>query len=163
MNAKTSQLQIRVSPDQKAALKRLAADAGLSVSAYVLSVVLPPAQAEFHARVAAFAGTDDRRKTLAELVRFLADLTPDEFPSSVGEPDFTGIPLLSQNLIAACVEQEAHRKQVGVPAWTRHVPPMERPYFEWDLRSLRPHLMRVAPAAFKRRSLYVADPAEVGA
>ena len=47
MQTKTSQLQIRVSPEEKSALKRLAASAGQSVSSYVLSRVLPSAELEF--------------------------------------------------------------------------------------------------------------------
>lgn len=158
MGPKTSQLQIRVSPDQKAALKRLAADAGVSVSAYVLSVVLPPTQAEFQQHVNALTSPSDRRRVLADLVAFLSGLSPAEFPVSVHEVDLKGIPLLAQNLLASCVEQEATRKAVPAPDWTRNVPPMDRPYFEWDLRSLRPHLMRISPPAFKRRSLYLGAP-----
>ena len=41
MSAKTSQLQIRVSPEEKQLIREAAERAGLSVSAYVLQVALP--------------------------------------------------------------------------------------------------------------------------
>ncbi|MGI9037626.1 MAG: plasmid mobilization protein [Gemmatimonadota bacterium] len=41
MTAKTEQVQIRVSPAEKAALKQRAAEAGLGMSAYVLARALP--------------------------------------------------------------------------------------------------------------------------
>ena len=42
MTRKSEQIQIRVTPHQKAALKRRAKHAGQDVSSYVLSRTLPP-------------------------------------------------------------------------------------------------------------------------
>ena len=47
MSMKSEQLQIRVTPRQKVALKRSAAAAGVDVSTYVLSRVLPPSHDRF--------------------------------------------------------------------------------------------------------------------
>ena len=156
MGTKSSQLQIRVSLEQKVALKRLAADAGLSVSAYVLSTLLPSQRLEFNRRAVMLAGADDHAKAWSDLQLWLSRLTSEEFLEAVASADLEGLPPLAQNLVAAAVEQEAHRKGVGSPAWTGRVDPLERPHFAWSLRSLRPHLMRVTPLVFKRRNVFLA-------
>ena len=155
MSGKTSQLQIRVSPSEKATLKRLAADAGLSISAYVLSVSLPSRQLEFHERLVGLLTPADRDKALSDLGLFLSGLDVDEFRDAAVTADLDGMPLLLQNLAAAAVEQEAQRKSVPPPAWTARVPPLPRPHFSWELRSLRPHLMRVTPPSYKRRNVFL--------
>lgn len=156
MGNKTSQLQIRVSPEQKVALKRLASEAGVSVSAYVLSVVLPSTQEEFQAQVRALASSIDRSKALSDLTLFLSGLSPAEFPTAVADLDLSKLSLTLQNYVAAAVEQEAQRKQLDPPGWVASVPAPDQPNFAWDLPSLRPHLMRVTPLTFKRRNVFVA-------
>ena len=156
MSTKTSQLQIRVSPEQKAALKRLASDAELTVSAYVLSVVLPSAQREFATFVKGLRRGSNRSKALSDLMLFLAALSREEFPATVADVELANLPRLLQNYVAAAVEQEAMRKGVAPPSWVDVVEPPSRPNFAWDLPSLRPHLMRVTPLAFKRRNVFIA-------
>lgn len=156
MSAKTSQLQIRVSPEQKSSLRRLAADAGQSISAYVLATVLPPTHQEFGQRVRAVRGATDRRKGLSDLAFYLSQLGDSEFSGTVREIDLDGFPPLLQNHVAAMVEDEARTRGASEPSWTHAVDSPPRPHFAWDLRSLRPHLLRVTPAAFKRRNIYTA-------
>ena len=158
MSSKSSQLQVRVSPAQKASLKRLAEAAGLSLSAYVLSVVLPRTQLEFNERVRALRGGKNHAKTLSGLVLHLSALSAEEFPGAVDGADIEDLPLLLQNYAAATVEQEAARKGLQAPRWAAQVPQVDRPHFASDLRSLRPYLMRVTPPAFKRRNVFVALP-----
>jgi len=158
VNSKTSQLQIRVSPAQKDALKRLAAEAGLTVSAYVLAVALPPVSEEFTRRIRALTGAVDRHKQLWDLTIYLSSLPDAGFVEAVAVADFAGIPPLLQNYAAASVEQEASRRGLAAPAWTESIENPVRPHFAWELRSLRPHLMRMSPPAFKRRNLYVPAP-----
>jgi uncharacterized protein (DUF1778 family) len=158
VNTKTSQLQIRVTPEQKATLKRLAAEAGTSVSSYVLSAVLPPTQAEFQEQLSRVHAAPVRSGALAAFLSFLGGLSDDEFPGAVAEANLDTIPLLKQNLIAAGVEQEASRRGLRPPVWTNAVAMPERPYFAWDLWSLRPHLMHRTPLAFKRRTLFLTAP-----
>lgn len=155
MSAKTSQLQIRVSPEQKAALKRLADDAGVSVSQYVLSVALPSSQARFAMLAAELRDGRRRRRALAELRAFLSDLAPSELATATAALDPEPLAPVPRNYVAACVEEQAHLKQVAPPAWAGAVAPLGRPHFEWGPHSLRPHLMRLTPAAYKRRNLFV--------
>lgn len=153
---KTSQLQIRVSPSEKAVLKRLADDVGLSVSEYVLSKALPSYRADFEAAVAALRDDPDRGASLGALAAFLSELSESAFLEATGGGPPPALPPLLQNYAAAMVEREAARRGVEPPSWTLDIAPMSRPHFAWDLPSLRPHLMRVTPPSFKARRVFVA-------
>ncbi len=157
MSTKSQQLQIRVTPDQKAALKRLARGAGLDVSSYVLSRSLPKARVRFGEIIRALCDGEDHRFALAELNDLLTGLTRAQLPDAVAvaPPEMRDLSPLLQNYVAAMVEQASHQRKVRAPSWGRDVPPLETPYFATPLRSLRLHLLRAAPAPFKRRNLFV--------
>ena len=157
MGTKTSQLQIRVSLDQKDALKRLAAEAGQSVSEYVLATALPSAGVEFDQRIRAVRGARLSPKALSDLALYLSDLSVAEFEVATSSPDLTDLSALLRNYVAAAVEQEAGRRGVDPPSWTEGVEAMAEPSFAWRLPSLQPHLMRVTPLAYKRRNVFVAS------
>jgi len=159
MGTRSSQLQIRVTPEEKAALKRLAGAAGESVSSYVLHRVLPSAQLDF-ARILEELGEvgTDHRATLSELERTLERLPGAELAATVPAPDPAMVSPVLQNYVAALVEAAANQKGVQAPDWVRGVRPLDRPHFAWTLRSLRPHQVRSSPVPFKRRNLFF-DPA----
>ena len=161
MSTKTSQLQIRVTPEQKQALKRLAADAGQSVSKYVLATVLPSAQLEFGKRVQALRTHAQRMAALGELRSFLTDLGPDEVGEAIADVDLEDLAPVLQNYAAATVEQVVKERDLALPSWVARVEPLDRPHFAWDVRGLWPHLMRITPLTFKRRNVFVdaAEPA----
>jgi hypothetical protein len=159
MGARTSQLQIRVTPAEKAALKRLADASGDSVSGYVLSRVLPSAELELGSLLDALTQTGtNHRVTLAEFQRTLDRLGPVDLTTAVPPPAPGTLSPVLLNCVAAMVESTARRMGSGPPPWVRDVPPLPRPHFGWVLRSLRPHQLRVAPVAFKRRNIFF-DPA----
>ncbi|MEX0892765.1 MAG: hypothetical protein WEB88_11395 [Gemmatimonadota bacterium] len=155
MATKSSQLQIRVTPRQKATLKRLARSAGTDVSSYVLSRALPSHRLRFEEILTALRSGKDRRYTLAELHDFLAGLSGLEFPEAVAHADLAGLPDLDRNYVAAMVEFVANRLAVEPPSWTRSVMPLEGPWFATSLCALRLHLLCASPVAFKRRNLFV--------
>ncbi|HEU4464831.1 MAG TPA: hypothetical protein VFS53_07295 [Gemmatimonadota bacterium] len=155
MGAKTGQLQIRVTPRQKASLKRLARRAGQSVSAYVLSRALPPEKSRFEELLRALREEDRHRFALAELNDFLARLTPIEFHDAVGDSEPEGLTPRIGNYVAAMVEHAASRMNVDPPSWTADVAPLEEPWFPVEFPRLRAYLLRVAPVAFKRRNIFV--------
>lgn len=155
MNAKTRQLQIRVTPEQKAELKRRARRVGMDVSAYVLARVLPPTRGRFTNLLSALRDDEEDRYVLAELNDLLAALAPIEFHDAVGDADLGGLSPLLRNYVAAMVEQAAHQKRVAPPGWVHEIEPLAEPYFATPLRSLRPHLLRSSPVPFKRRNLFV--------
>ena len=155
MSTKSSQIQVRVSPQEKSALEALARRAGQSVSAYVLSRALPPSRLRFEELVKALADEADRRFVLAEINDLLAGLAPMELRGAVVEAPIEDLSPYLQNYVAAMVELASQRKGVTPPAWTRHIVPLEEPIFATDFSSLRLHLLRAAPVAFKRRNIFV--------
>ena len=154
MAAKSQELQIRIAPAQKAALRRLAKTAGLDVSSYVLARLLPPEQGRFTALLQRLGEEGDRRFALAELHDLLRSCAPAQLPEAVAVADLRDLPAWLQNYVAAMVEQAAEQKHLAPPAWAREVTPLKAPHFATRLRSLRLHLLAAAPAAFKRRNIF---------
>ena len=155
MAAKTQQLQIRVTPQQKAGLKRQAGAAGLDLSSYVLSRLLPPERDRFAGILRALEPEADRRFALAELHDFLHGCAPGAFAEAVARADWGALPQWVQNYVAALVEQAADQKHVAPPPWVGDVAPLATPRFATELKSLRLHLLRSAPVPFKRRNIFV--------
>lgn len=155
MSTKSSQIQVRVSPDEKSALEAQARRAGQSVSAYVLSRALPPSRLRFEELVQALADGADRRFVLAELNDLLAGLAPMELRAAVVDAPIEGLSPYLQNYVAAMVELASQRRGLAPPGWTRGVVPLDEPVFATELPSLRLHLLRSAPVAFKRRNIFV--------
>jgi len=157
MSAKSQQLQIRVTPEQKAALKRLAKAAGQDVSGYVLSRTLPEARVRFGEIIRALRNREDHRFALAELNDLLSGLTGAQLPDAVAVApvEMRDLSPFLQNYVAAMVEQVSHQREVPAPSWGRDVPPLEEPHFATSLGSLRLHLLRAAAAPFKRRNIFV--------
>jgi uncharacterized protein (DUF1778 family) len=153
---KDTQLQIRVSTAEKAAIQRAAERAGMDVTGWALSRLLPSAQRRFRDLSDALAREPSRRRfTLAELNDFLTDLRPDAFLDAVAEPPAEGLDSYAANYVAAMVETAAHLCSVPPPAWTLAVRPLPRPVFGSPLLGLRLHLLLTAPPAFKRRNIFV--------
>jgi uncharacterized protein (DUF1778 family) len=155
MSNKTQQLQIRLTPKQKEALRRHARAAGLDLSTFVLTRVLPRADTRFAKLLRTLGDEDKRQFAFAELNDFLEACAPMEFPEAVGVADVTGLPQWVGNYVAAMVEQAAARKRVSSPAWVGDIEPLKEPYFATPLRSLRMHLIRVTPLVFKRRNIFI--------
>lgn len=155
MAARTSQLQIRITPDEKRRLQRLARGAGLGVSEYVLSRVLPQVGHEIQLLVEALRSTERRSFVFAELIDRLAALRGRELAEAVEALRVDGLEPWVANYVAALVEQAVERSGIPAPAWVRSVAPLSEPRFATDLRSLRAHLLRSAPVPFRRRNLFV--------
>ncbi|MGI9188648.1 MAG: DUF1778 domain-containing protein [Longimicrobiaceae bacterium] len=155
MAAKSQHLQIRVTPRQKAVLKRRAAAAGQDLSSYVLGRVLPAGEHRFAELLTLLKDGAEHRYVLAELNELLAGLAPAELRLTVAQADPSGLSDFLQNYVAAMVEQACHLQRVSFPEWTARVAPLEIPYFAAPLNSLRLHLLRASPVAFKRRNIFV--------
>jgi len=155
VSIKTEFLQIRVTVEQKAALKRLAAEAGQDVSAFVLARSLPAAKIRFRELVDSLRRDDDRRFLLAALNDLLSTIPASAFVDAVADADLRTHSEFTANYIAAMVEHAATRNRLDPPNWTRKVEALELPYFATELRSLRPWLLTASPVAFKRRNLFV--------
>lgn len=120
------------------------------------SADLAPASLRFHRLIDELRATGtDHSFALASLNDHLASLEPEELPDAVADADLEGLSPFLRNYVAAMVEQAASRHGVPPPVWVREVEPLDEPYFAAPLKSLRPHLLRTAPVAFKRRNLFV--------
>lgn len=157
MTTKSTQLQIRVSVGEKAALRTRANAAGLDLSSYVLARALPRPAGEF-AELVSLLGRGDEQRTyiLAALEDLLMPLPTAAFEDAVrAAPGLNTASAVSQNLVAAMVELAASWRDVPPPAWTLDVPSLDAPWFATELRSLRAYLIASSPVPFRRRNLFV--------
>ena len=151
---KSAQLQIRVSPAEKAAIQRAARRAGLEMSAYVLTRVLPPPARRFQDLTGACADPEGARFALAELSAWLASLGAAELHEAVASPPPT-LPPYFANYVAAMVEVACAQRGSAAPAWTRTVAPLTEPVFGSTLMSLRLYLLTHSPPPFRRRNIFI--------
>lgn len=154
-STKIAQLQLRVSAEEKAAIRRGARRAGMDMSAYVLSRVLPPSSTSFQQAIAALDGPNEPSFALAEINSLLSPLTARELHQAVAAaPEVALAPFLA-NYVAAMVETACERRAIPAPAWTRSIEPLAEPVFGSSLESLRLHLLTHAPPAFRKRNIFV--------
>jgi hypothetical protein len=152
---KSAQLQIRVSPAEKAAIRHAARRAGLEMSAYVLARVLPVPARRFHELTGACADPEGARFALAELSAWLATLGAAELQETVASPPPAPLAPYLANYVAAMVEYTCAQRGVAPPAWTRAVVPLTEPVFGSGLMSLRLYLLTHSPAPFRRRNIFI--------
>ena len=154
-NPRSEQLQIRVSPAEKAAIRRAAEHAGLDMSAYVLSRALPTTAIRLQACIDECAGPAPPSFGLAELNSLLTNWTAAELRDAIAVPPTPALSPFVSNYIAAMVEQACERRSVRVPGWVRAVEPLAEPAFGSPLKSLRLHLLTHSPAPFRRRNIFI--------
>jgi uncharacterized protein (DUF1778 family) len=152
---KASQLQIRVSKEEKTAIRRAARHAGMDMSAYVLSRVLSIPARDFQEALKTLRGSTAPSFALAELNSLLLRLTGGELRDAVAaRPEVDLTPFLA-NYVAAMVESACAKRGVPLPAWTRVIAPLDEPAFGSTLQSLRLHLLTHSPAPFRRRNIFI--------
>jgi hypothetical protein len=152
--AKSTHLQIRVSPAEKSAIQRAARRAGMDMSAYVLARLLPALSRRFADLVAAGRDPADARFALAELNSWLAGLGAGELREAVTSP-LVGLTPYLANYVAAMVEYACAQRSVPAPSWTRTIAPLSEPAFGSQLVSLRLYLLTHSPAPFRRRNIFI--------
>jgi len=153
--AKTSQLQIRVSLRQKAEIGRRARAARRDVSSYVLGRVLPAAGTRFVEFVRPLSHRPFDSFLFAELHDLLQSLVAADFEMAVEHSPGVVLDDRAANQLAAMIETRAARLGVRPPDWVNRIRPLRHPWFPTELLSLRVHLLCNAPAAFRRRNLFV--------
>ena len=152
---KTAQLQIRISPSQKAEIVARARAAGMSVSAWLLSKAQPAKLEAFQELLAELARGESTSQTLAALSDFIARVDRTEFEVTFGDPPRTPLSQWQLAYVASMIEHTASPKRAAIPDWVRAVPPLDEPYFASELLSLRLHLLAHSPSAFRRRNMFV--------
>ena len=151
---KSCQIQIRVSPPQKAAIRRAARNAGLDMSAYILARLLSVPARRFQDLTEACADAREARFALAEVNSWLASLAAGELREAVSSPPPPLPPYLA-NYVAAMVEYACARAGVAAPSWVRATAPLTEPVFGSALMSLRLYLLSHSPAPFRRRNIFI--------
>jgi hypothetical protein len=114
---KTSQLQIRVTHREKSEIRRRARAAGVSVSAWVLGVLLPPKQQDFQDLVLQVSRAEQPSFELAALNDLLSSLTGEEMRTALAEPPRVRLSAVLANQVAAMVEHAAYLR--GAPKSSR--------------------------------------------
>lgn len=155
MGPKSEFLQIRVTPEQKEAVRTASARAGLDMSAFVLERLLPSSQRRFNELVKRLTDQGRRAYALAELNDLLASLSATEMSEALANPPVSSLSPYLQNYVAAMVEQGFDRQGCPPPKWVNRVAPLEEPRFVGDLPALRLHLLKSAPVPFRRRNIFV--------
>lgn len=155
MKPKTAQLQIRVTAHEKNAIQRLARQAGMGMSAYVLGRVLSVPSTRFSDLVAACNDSGSAGFGLAELNSFLASLSGPELKDAVARaPALKSTPFVG-NYVAAMVEYACQKRDVPVPGWVRDIEPLAEPAFASGLLGIRLHLLTHSPPPFRRRNIFI--------
>lgn len=152
---KSSFLQIRVSPRQKATLRRLAKAAGTDVSGFVLKRALPDRALEMQRLVDRLSESKDASFILASIADALTKTPAGELQLDVTNIDVRGLGPFLRAYIAAMVEDACYRKGVPVPGWTGGVGALDAPYFASELPSVRLHLLTKSPPPYRRRNIFI--------
>jgi hypothetical protein len=154
-NPRSEQLQIRVSPAEKAAIRRAAEHAGMDMSAYVLGRALPTPAMQLQACAESCTGPAPASFGLAELNGFLSRWTAAELRDAIAAPPTAALTPFLSNYIAAMIERACERSSVRVPAWVAAIAPLPDPAFGSTLKSLRLHLLTHSPPPFRRRNIFI--------
>src|ERR1700752_3491764 len=111
--AKTSQLQLRVSPEEKVAIQRAARRAGMDMSAFVLSRVLPAYERKVEDLLRGLKDDSPRSFVLAELNDLLARLNTEELRQATMAPPPAWLSAELSNYWAAMVEHACAGRQLS--------------------------------------------------
>jgi hypothetical protein len=154
-STKQSQLQIRVTREQKLAIRRAAELAGLDMSEYVLTRVLSIPAQRFQDVIRELAAPAGPSFALAALHDLLGSLAPLEMREAVAAgPQVHASPYV-ENYVAAMVETACALNRVEIPSWVSRITPLPQPVFGSELKALRLHLLTNSPPAFRRRNIFI--------
>ncbi len=153
--SKTLQLQIRVSPQEKAAIRRYAKEANIGLSQWILDRIFPPAQQTFQDLLARMKNAPDPKNVFAEINDLLTAAAGDEFDVVVSRPPPESLSDYQRNYVAAMVECAAVLKGRKAPPWVENVLPLKEPVFGSDLQNLRLYLLTHSPPPFRRRNIFI--------
>jgi|TARA_B110000240_G_C13405434_1_gene412902 hypothetical protein len=152
---KSTQLQIRVSPEQKDRIKKQATLAGEDVSKWVLKRLLPPEADQIQNMINRLGAGDAASFVLAEVNDFLMSLSRGTLEVAIHTIDVSMLKPFESNYVAAMIEQACAKKALQPPGWVYAIAPLASPWFASELSSLKLHLLTASPPPFRRRNLFV--------
>lgn len=150
---KSLALQIRVSPEEKTALEKLALTKGTTVSALMLERTIPSSNQKFLSRIDELINSSTPTPILAELHDLIACLKSHELEVLPSLP-LNKLDSPTANYIAALVEMAAADLGIIPPSWVSDIPPCKTPVFGSELKSLQNYLLANAHICFRRRNLF---------
>jgi uncharacterized protein (DUF1778 family) len=153
---KTGQLQLRVSPEQKAIIRSLASRAHMDMSQWVLSKIFPKPRQDFLAlirQLSTVQAQKDRTYILNDLNAFLAGLDKDDIFAAVADPHGVVLNEFMENYVSAMIEQTCVKAKVAPPKWLASG--LSEPFFGSNLISLRLYLLTVSPPPFRKRNIFI--------
>ncbi len=153
--AKITQLQVRVMPSEKEAIRRLAKRADMGMSQWILARALPGDLMRFQQLLKQMTADQNRSYVLAEIHDLLQSVSAGELERMVSEPPPVMLTPYWGNYIAAMVECTANQKGVRAPSWTSEIKPLESPAFGSDLAGLRLYLLSHSPPCFRNRNIFI--------
>ncbi len=154
---KNYQLQIRVSEAQKAQIKNHAKKAGLDVSSWVLSCILPTKTTQLQKLVDRLEQSSEKNFSLilSEINDFLVKENCETLLQSTSSLEIEKLDDFLANYLAAMIELRAYQLKIDPPKWTASTKPLKKPYFSTSLKNLLPHLLVHSPLPFRRRNLFI--------
>jgi hypothetical protein len=152
---KDEQLQIRVSGVEKELIRKHARERGMDISSYVLSKALPEESGELRELVYQASVSIQYPAVLAEINDYLTSLRKGRMKKILPYISLDHLDEFLSNYIAAMIEYACIRKDIAPPEWTRKIPPLRRPWFASNLKSLRLHLLLNSPPPFKARNIFI--------
>ncbi len=154
---KTKYLQIRVTPEEKKLIEKIAKKNSKTISELVLDKLLSDNQNKdkFQSLVSKLSKSEKTSLVFAEINDFLNKLTKDEFKEATDEKPKANISNYHLNYLAAMVEYSANRKKVDPPKWVNEIDPLNEPVFGSKLKNLRTHLLLNSPIPFRKRNIFI--------
>lgn len=153
---KTQQLQLRVSAEQKAAIRLLASKEHQGMSQWILNKILPKPQKDFLKileRLRDCQNHKERSYILNDLNAFFLKLSKHDLVETVSEDYLSALNPLMANYISAMIEHVCVNAQIEPPKWLAQGLP--EPFFGSDLLSLRLYLLTVSPPSFRKRNIFI--------
>ena len=154
-DTKISQLQIRVTQEEKQAIQLAAKKVNMGMSEFVLDKVFSQDQSRFQKLMKQLKASKEKTYILAEIHDLFMKVTTSEFEQMIRMPPIVRLSPYWENYIAAMIEHTAHQKEVTTPAWLHEIEPLDHPHFGSDLKSLRLYLLTHSPSSFRNRNIFI--------
>jgi len=154
-SVKTTQLQIRVTPEEKTTIQQAARQLNMDMSTYVLEKVLPYRSRVFQELLNELVVSDEPRFVLSEINTLLSRLNSTELKSVVSITLPPGLSNYLSNYLAAMLEYVCNQHQILPPEWVKMIKPLEQPVFGSKLKNLRLYLLTHSPPPFRRRNIFI--------
>lgn len=152
---KLLQLQIRVSPTEKAAICAAAKHVNMSISEWILTQILPANLRRFQDLVMQLKQNANISYVFAELHDLFHASQPKEFERMVSQPMMVNLTPYLENYLAAMIEYAANQKGIPAPNWVNNIKPLDKPVFGSDLLNLRLYLLTHSPPPFRSRNIFI--------